>query len=650
MKKSLSAEGERVHMQLTAAVIHAGLGDLSIGLEMAGFHVIAAFDPDKKALEIHSRNLNTQIFPLSLEQIEVESFPCVDLLAAHIYQTYSRAGISCAEEREPELHKITRILAHSRPRAFFFLANTALTRSVYFRCFLEETAQYAYKIIWKNIDVSQLTGFPVNEGMVCIIGVGKDTDEFFQFPEPSAEARIPWDVFLQRDAAVDPWYYQVDQDRCLQFGEGQPLLCWKGQGYFPADVILWNYVKIPLVKGEGGYRKITHREIATLKGFPEGYDLSEKSRQWLYKKLMYSGNIIVIKQIAGMLNYALTSNPWRNQQKRLEETLTKLFRTYLERRQPGKKNGADWIEKEFKKGDTNVDFALYREDERYYFEIKYYSSHFSLNSKIKTACQHLAKQGLDGRSILTVTNIVPEVLKEQCFSAYGIEIWDIKNLLWLFDGHDDLKNELVALLNFSVDGIEPAAPNTILFASSRQEPEKEKSLAERLLQIPPGTDHFSEYESVCVDILKYVLGQNLTLWRVQERSNDGLYRFDLCCKIKNDVNHDFFDTIKNYFNTKYIVFEFKNHSKKITQKEIYTTEKYLYEKALRKVAVVVSRAGADEHALQAARGCLRETGKLILCLSDNSLLQMIEIKENGEQAPADFLEEMLDNILLYLEK
>ena len=171
-----------------------------------------------------------------------------------------------------------------------------------------------------------------------------------------------------------------------------------------------------------------------------------------------------------------------------------------------------------------------------------------------------------------------------------------------------------------------------------------------MLKIAPGTEHFPEYESVCVDILKYVLGQYLTLWRVQEKSNDGLYRFDLCCKIKNDVNHDFFDTIRNYFNTKYIVFEFKNYSKKITQKEIYTTEKYLYEKALRKVAVIISRNGADDHALQAARGCLRETGKLILCLSDNSLMQMIDIKENGEQIPADFLEEMLDNILLHLEK
>lgn len=46
---------------------------------------------------------------------------------------------------------------------------------------------------------------------------------------------------------------------------------------------------------------------------------------------------------------------------------------------------------------SNVDFALYREEERYYLKIKYYSSHFSLNSKIKTACQHLAKQRLDDK-------------------------------------------------------------------------------------------------------------------------------------------------------------------------------------------------------------------------------------------------------------
>ena len=80
------------------------------------------------------------------------------------------------------------------------------------------------------------------------------------------------------------------------------------------------------------------------------------------------------------------------------------------------------------------------------------------------------------------------------------------------------------------------------------------------------------------------------------------------------------------------------------------TEKYLYEKALRKVAVIISRSGPDEHALQAVKGSLRENGKLIICLSDNSLLEMIDIKDRGEQEPAEFLGAILDDLLVHLEK
>lgn len=133
-------------------------------------------------------------------------------------------------------------------------------------------------------------------------------------------------------------------------------------------------------------------------------------------------------------------------------------------------------------------------------------------------------------------------------------------------------------------------------------------------------------------------------------SNDGLYRFDLWCKIKHGIQPEFFDTVKNFFHTKYVVFEFKNYQEPITQKEIYSTEKYLYQKALRSVAIIVSRKGASEHALTAARGCLRENGKLSLCLSDDDLLKMLAMKNKREQSAAEYLAEMLDNMLITLEK
>ena len=71
---------------------------------------------------------------------------------------------------------------------------------------------------------------------------------------------------------------------------------------------------------------------------------------------------------------------------------------------------------------------------------------------------------------------------------------------------------------------------------------------------------------------------------------------------------------------------------------------------MRKVAIIISRKGADEHAMKAVKGSLRETGRLILCLSDKQLLEMIKSKDKGEQEPADQLGDMLDDLLIYLEK
>lgn len=75
----------------------------------------------------------------------------------------------------------------------------------------------------------------------------------------------------------------------------------------------------------------------------------------------------------------------------------------------------------------------------------------------------------------------------------------------------------------------------------------------------------------------------------------------------------------------------------------------MYEKALRKVAIIISRKGSDESAKKATRGSLRELGKLIICLSDEDVNKLIDMKINKED-PADYLEALLDDMLMDLEK
>ena len=146
-----------------------------------------------------------------------------------------------------------------------------------------------------------------------------------------------------------------------------------------------------------------------------------------------------------------------------------------------------------------------------------------------------------------------------------------------------------------------------------------------------------------------MFSNDLTLWREQQKSNDDLYRFDLICKIKDDVTSAFWKFIEEYFRSKYIIFEFKNYKDVITQKEIYTTEKYLYAKALRCVAIIVSCNGSDENAKKAIKGTLRENGKLILNLSNKDIANMLEYELNGNLA-SEYLYNVLDEMLIELEK
>jgi hypothetical protein len=126
-----------------------------------------------------------------------------------------------------------------------------------------------------------------------------------------------------------------------------------------------------------------------------------------------------------------------------------------------------------------------------------------------------------------------------------------------------------------------------------------------------------------------------------------LHRFDLIARVSS--NNDFWRCLQDRFGGQYVVFEFKNHSEKITQGEIYSTEKYLFPTALRSVAIIISRQGPNDHAEVAAKGALRESGKLILNLTNADLEFMLVGKDRGEE-PSNLMLRVLDEMLMTIER
>jgi hypothetical protein len=251
-----------------------------------------------------------------------------------------------------------------------------------------------------------------------------------------------------------------------------------------------------------------------------------KNRQWLYQKLMYASNVLVIKQIAGMVNYILTDNPWRSRRAERGMRLENLVERYLA-------NLADKgaVEQELRRKDQVVDFVLRQGNKTLYFEVKYYNGSFAPASKVRAACEQLSPLKAEGAPILILANEIPDRVKIQCLEQFGVSIWDVGNLLWLFDKFADIKNEFVASLDYAIDHIEPKPPVPDVFQNVSEGQREELSWKEKLLRIAPGREQLQEYETTCTDILKYILGDYLTLWETQKPANNGLYRFDLCCKL-----------------------------------------------------------------------------------------------------------------------
>lgn len=325
-----------------------------------------------------------------------------------------------------------------------------------------------------------------------------------------------------------------------------------------------------------------------------------------------------------------------------------------------------------KLGNMQVDLIVSNKSSKYYIETKYYKSRLVPASAIRISAARLISiitAHSDGEGLLIVNSVVPKKLVEDIFTEFGVRIWDRNTLhIQLSKVSDKLRNDFEQLLLESQQGIDvmdvlssvdtqstsdedyiiPTLESTPLYPTSHKLPnDKCDQLCIELNSISCGRANWSAYERKCIDILKYLFEEDLSLWEEQNSTDDGLSRFDLICRIKS--KDDYWKFLIKAFNTRFLLLEFKNYCDPIGQNQIYTTERYLYNKALRSVAIIIAKNGASRKAEIAAKGALKEHGKLILIISDDDLCRMLSLKANGDN-PNDYLSDLLDKWLVSLSR
>ncbi|MBY6164022.1 hypothetical protein KUV73_24280 [Mameliella alba] len=311
-------------------------------------------------------------------------------------------------------------------------------------------------------------------------------------------------------------------------------------------------------------------------------------------------------------------------------------------------------------GRTPFDFNFSTEMGEFFVEVKVRSSQvFNPREadRIYQNAKHLLES--DRQFLVIILNVeVPEELFDDLNSLHNNLLVIDANVLWRLSEFDedvlrDLQSALSSIQPFSgrkmtegrkIDGL----LRKIGIVIPEPSPAKEAPINCKVLKnINPGKADAKLFEKTVTEALKHLFDGELTAWSEQERSDTGMSINDLIAR-NNSAIH-FWRTLRDHFESVYVIFEFKNYSQKVRQTQIYTTERYLYRSALRNAAIVISPQGMDENAKKAARGALREHGKLILDVTIDNICEMLTLLENGDE-PSIVLSEILDIMLMKIER
>lgn len=278
-------------------------------------------------------------------------------------------------------------------------------------------------------------------------------------------------------------------------------------------------------------------------------------------------------------------------------------------------------------------------------EIKVYRWRTNWDAHAKRAASYLERIISEGEfqsGILVVTLDLSGFRfgMEEISLPPNIKVWDLSELERLSANHEDLERELEELVaETSLDDVFPLKSKSVEVKSGTR-------IAEELSRVPDGQAGWADFEKLCQEAVEKLFGNEIQELNRQSRTTDALHRMDLIGRIATNSD-SFWSIIERDFRARYVVFEFKNYSNPIGQSEIYTTEKYLFTNALRPVAIIIARNGANAGASSAIEGSLREQGKLILVVSLVELQLMLRRVDQGD-SPDTILFEKMDGLLMKL--
>jgi len=334
----------------TALDLFAGAGGLSLGLHLAGWEVVGAFEYDRWAASTYRHNFPASTFQeADVREVDFSRFRGIDLLAGGPpCQPFSVAGKQLAREDPRDMvPQFLRAVKEARPRAFLMenVAGLWSTRNRgYVQLLIHNLRELGYSVYHHVLDAASY-GVPQHRKRLFVVGLPKGTP--FSFPAGThgadtpfplvtaglALSNVPVDepntarVFYARQPVIrpSPWA------GLLLNGQGRPINPNAPSLTVPAsaggnrthildpDGVLLEYHRHLLSGGKPrsgaveNVRRLTVRESARLQSFPDSFVFTgAKTKQ--YSQVGNAVPPLLARAVAGAIANALfdSSKSWAN--------------------------------------------------------------------------------------------------------------------------------------------------------------------------------------------------------------------------------------------------------------------------------------------------------------------------------------------------
>jgi hypothetical protein len=176
----------------------------------------------------------------------------------------------------------------------------------------------------------------------------------------------------------------------------------------------------------------------------------------------------------------------------------------------------------------------------------------------------------------------------------------------------------------------------------------EERIRRRLLACPAGRAGWREFEDAALEALVYLFVPPLTKPIIQPRTYSGIDRRDAVFPNRNFDGGGHWTQLLKELEARLVLVEFKNYdTEDIGKDEVNQTSNYL-RKPMGRLAILVTNKPPSDAAHVKRNTIFSEDRKAILFITTDQLIEMLDIKERGED-PADLIMDAVERFYLQHE-